>query len=73
MQMIYAAVGFLGVSIAGFNLTQVHFQDTGNMVLALLLTIAVMTPLLIYLSETGRNTFSICYLWSFGHCFTHTC
>ncbi len=55
MQMIYAAVGFLGVSIAGFNLTQVHFQDTGNMVLALLLTIAVMTPLLIYLSETRKK------------------
>ena len=35
MQMIYAAVAVLGVSIAGFNLTHVHFQDTGNMVLAL--------------------------------------
>ena len=57
MQMIYAAVAILCVSVVGFNLTQVHFQDTGNMVLALLLTIAVMTPLLIYLSETGKKYF----------------
>ena len=55
MQMIYAAVAILCVSVVGFSLTQVHFQDTGNMVLALLLTIAVMTPLLIYLSETRKK------------------
>ena len=55
MQMVYAAVAILCVSVVGFNLTQVHFQDTGNMVLALLLTIAVITPLLIYLSETGKK------------------
>jgi membrane-associated phospholipid phosphatase len=55
MQMSYAAVTVLGVTIVGFNLTQVHFKDTGNMVLVLLLILAVLMPLLVYLSETGRK------------------
>ena len=55
MQMIYSAVVVLGVSIGGLNLTQVHFQDTGNIVLAFAFMLAVLMPLFIYLSETKKK------------------